>query len=111
MAENISGSTTSNLTLVTVSPVDAGIFDVVVTNSQGSVTSSIATLTVTCPTITLNPAFLPGGAVGVAYAQNISPSGGAAPYVFTVSGGDLPPGTSLSGSGVLSGTPNNQGKL
>lgn len=45
-AGNISGSTTTNLTLASISASDAGNFDVVVTNTVGSVTSVVATLTV-----------------------------------------------------------------
>jgi hypothetical protein len=58
-----------------------------------------------CPTITLSPATLPAGTVGVAYSQTIVGSGGTAPYTFTVVAGALPAGLSLTAAGVLSGTP------
>jgi hypothetical protein len=49
---------------------------------------------------------LPAGYQGVAYSQTISASGGTAPYTYSVSSGEVPPGLSLdSSSGVLSGTP------
>jgi hypothetical protein len=41
----------------------------------------------------------------VPYQQAVTVTGGAAPYQFNVSGGALPPGISLSASGLLSGTP------
>jgi uncharacterized protein with beta-barrel porin domain len=53
----------------------------------------------------LSPSTLPGGQVGVAYAQTIGASGGTGPYAFAVSGGALPPGLALSSDGVLAGTP------
>jgi hypothetical protein len=57
----ISGKTASTLAFVNVQISDAGSYDCVITNSQGSVTSSAATLTVDAfgvsipPTITLQP--------------------------------------------------------
>jgi hypothetical protein len=58
-----------------------------------------------CPTLTLAPATLPNGTVGVAYAQTITASGGAAPYTFDVTSGALPIGLTLTSAGVLAGTP------
>src|SRR5262249_18586741 len=56
------------------------------------------TLTVTspCPTVMLNPGALPAGQTGAAYSQQLSASGGAAPYSFALSAGALPNGMSLS---------------
>ena len=60
----------------------------------------------TCPFITVNPATLPNGIVGIAYSQTISAVGGTAPYTFTVSSGALPPGLTLNATtGVIAGTP------
>jgi hypothetical protein len=58
-----------------------------------------------CPAITLAPATLPNGAIGVAYSQTITASGGTAPYTFTVTAGALPAGLTLTPAGVLAGTP------
>ena len=49
----ISGATTDDLTLANVQMSDAGSYTVVVTNSYGSVTSSVAALTVQLPTPTV----------------------------------------------------------
>jgi uncharacterized protein len=57
-----------------------------------------------CPTITLNPTTLPGGTTGVGYNQQITAMGGVSPYVFSFTG-TLPTNLTLSGGGVLSGTP------
>ena len=54
---------------------------------------------------------LPGGTTGVAYNQTIMVSGGASPYSFAVTGGNLPPGLSLNNSGALTGTPTNNGSF
>ena len=62
-----------------------------------------------CPTITISPATLPNGAVGVAYSQTLTASGGTAPYTFTITSGALPPGLALSTAGVVSGTPTTAG--
>jgi Ice-binding-like/Putative Ig domain/IPTL-CTERM motif len=63
----------------------------------------------TCPMITLAPPMLPTGKVGVAYSQQITASGGLAPYTFSVVGGTLPAGLTLSSGGLLSGTPTTLG--
>jgi lysophospholipase L1-like esterase len=53
---NISGATDATLTLNNVQPTDAGSYRVVVTNSAGSVTSAVASLTVWLPpSITAQP--------------------------------------------------------
>ncbi len=62
-----------------------------------------------CPIITVNPATLPNGTVGMPYNQTLTATGGAAPYSFAVTAGALPPGLSLSSAGQLSGTPSTGG--
>ena len=105
-----SGATTSNLTIANVQVANAGNYAVVVGNSCGAVTSAPpAVLTVTCPAITLTPSTLPASAVGAAYSQGLTASGGTGPYSFTNTAGSLPAGLSISGGGVLSGTPSTSG--
>jgi hypothetical protein len=60
---------------------------------------------VRCPLITISPATLPAGTVGVPYSQTLTATGGTAPFTFTVSSGALPPGLTLSSAGAISGTP------
>lgn len=62
-----------------------------------------------CPVITLSPATLPNATQGVAYNQQVTASGGTAPYTFSVNSGALPAGTVLAGGGLLSGTPTTAG--
>jgi hypothetical protein len=62
-----------------------------------------------CPALTLVPPSLPTGSPGSPYMETITASGGAGPYMFSVSGGSLPPGITLAANGVLSGTPTTAG--
>ncbi|HMV86208.1 MAG TPA: putative Ig domain-containing protein, partial [Blastocatellia bacterium] len=63
------------------------------------------TITENCSALTLSPASLPDGAVGAAYNQQLTVTGGTAPYSFAVTAGALPGGLALSGTGAISGTP------
>ena len=54
--------------------------------------------------LVISPASLPQPIVGVAYSQTLATTGGTAPYTYSLGGGILPPGLSLSSSGVISGT-------
>jgi large repetitive protein len=59
------------------------------------------------PTITTTS--LPAAAVGVAYTQALTASGGNAPLTWAVATGTLPEGLTLSSTGTLSGTPTTAG--
>ena len=52
----VSGTTNASLTLTNVQTTQAGSYTVVVTNNAGSITSAVATLTVTNPVVTLSVA-------------------------------------------------------
>jgi uncharacterized protein (TIGR03437 family) len=109
-----SGSLPSNITLnlstglLSGTPLVSGSFPFTVkaTDTGGCEGSQAYTLVIgNCPIITIAPGALPSGIVGVVYDQALSPSGGAPPYTFSMTSGLLPPGLSLSASGVISGTP------
>ncbi|SDA92623.1 putative Ig domain-containing protein [Mesorhizobium qingshengii] len=68
-------------------------------------------LSVAGPTLVVSPTNPPAGAVGFAYSQQLSTSGGTAPYTYSVEIGPLPAGLSLSSSGLISGTPSAQGTV
>ncbi|MDW8412838.1 MAG: putative Ig domain-containing protein [Acidobacteriota bacterium] len=102
------GLTLSTGGVLSGTPTAAGsyTFTVTATDANGCTGSQTYTVTISCPTITLSPATLPNGFIGVSYSQTITASGGTAPYMFSVSAGTLPTGLTLnSGTGVISGTP------
>ncbi len=61
--------------------------------------------------LSLVPGELPAGMEGEAYEAQLEAQGGQPPYVFAVAEGDLPPGLSLSGAGLLSGLPEQTGEF
>jgi uncharacterized repeat protein (TIGR01451 family) len=83
-------------------------FTVTATDAFGCATSQAYTLGV-CTAVTIAPAALPPATVGVPYGQEFAGSGGTGPYAFAVTGGALPPGLTLSGAGLLAGTPSEAG--
>ncbi|WP_245626443.1 putative Ig domain-containing protein [Stenotrophomonas ginsengisoli] len=54
--------------------------------------------------LVITPDSLPGAVYGQAYRQQLTVSGGSAPYQYTVAAGSLPGGLSLSADGQLSGS-------
>ncbi len=69
------------------------------------------TITITPPAspITVSPASLPTMTAGTSFSQNLTSTGGVAPYTYTLQSGVLPVGLTLSSGGVLSGTPTQRG--
>ena len=82
-------------------PVRIGVTDSAQRSDIASFTLVIqaAALTITTP----SPA--PNGVVGTPYSLTFVATGGSSPYVFTLAGGNLPNGLTLSPSGALTGTP------
>ncbi|MFN7976184.1 MAG: putative Ig domain-containing protein, partial [Acidobacteriota bacterium] len=81
-------------------------FTITATDANSCTGSRAYTVTIACATITVNPASLPNGTIGVAYSQTVTASGGTAPYTFAVTAGALPAGLALNAAtGVISGTP------
>ncbi|MBI5641313.1 MAG: putative Ig domain-containing protein [Nitrospirae bacterium] len=63
-------------------------------------------LTVNCPPLAVTTsASLPPSRAGEAYSAQVQASGGQAPYAYSIIGGSLPAGLSLSPSGFISGVP------
>ncbi|WP_173420467.1 putative Ig domain-containing protein [Ensifer adhaerens] len=60
---------------------------------------------IAAPVINVTPDSPPDGGVGTAYSVQFSATGGTPGYTYTRDSGSLPAGLSLSGSGLLSGTP------
>ncbi len=86
-----------------------------VTLDTNTVNMSTCAAAVVCPAITVSPATLPGGTVGLAYSQTVTASGGSPSYSFLVTSGALPPGLSLSGATAstinVAGTPTTGGSF
>jgi uncharacterized repeat protein (TIGR03803 family) len=74
----ISGTTTTDLTIANVQMSDAGDYTVVVTNTYGSVTSSVAALTVQPPTPTVLTANGSGSSISNGFGFNLSGMAGQA---------------------------------
>ena len=92
-------------------PTTAGAFSYTIKamdNGGGSMTQTISGTI--APLLVLTSA-TPGNAeVGVSYSQANTASGGTTPYVYSVSAGALPAGTTLNTStGLVSGTPSTAG--
>ncbi|MBX7207515.1 MAG: putative Ig domain-containing protein [Verrucomicrobiaceae bacterium] len=83
----------------------AATFTITATDANGCTGARSFTVTPACPTITVNPATLPDGTVNTAYNQTVTATGGIAPYSFAVTLGSLPAGLTMTGGGVISGTP------
>jgi len=92
-------------------PTSAGTFNftVRVTDSSAAIaTQSFALVIASGLTISSNSP-LPSGSTGTSYSQTLSASGGMQPYSWALASGGLPPGLTLSGGGLISGTPTSAG--
>ena len=84
----------------------ASSFTIRATDTLGAIGSRAYTVTITPAPIVVSPSSLPGGAVGAAYSQVVSATGGTGGYTFSVSAGSLGAGLTLNAStGLISGTP------
>ncbi|MEP7342406.1 MAG: S8 family serine peptidase [Acidobacteriota bacterium] len=105
----ISGTVPPGLTLngdtLSGMPTQIGSFNFTITavDNNGCIGSRNYTLSVSCSALTITPATLPNGVIGKAYSQPLSTNGVGAVTFNLI--GSLPPGLSLSSSGLLSGTP------
>src|SRR5207249_4089854 len=91
-------------------PVGTHTITIRATDNCGASTDASFMLNVTCPTITVGPATIPNGTVGLPYlATSFSATGGNGSVTFSLSG-TLPNGMSLV-SGQLAGTPTQSGSF
>jgi len=84
-------------------------FTVQAKDSTGDTATKAFTLTIAASLAIATPSPLISGEAAVAYSQTLAVVGGTPPYVFSVSGGGLPPGLTLSAGGALAGTPTTAG--
>lgn len=112
----ISGALPAGLTLspqglISGTPTAAGTFGVQiqVADQAGATASRAFSILVTTGVVISTNAQLPSAVPNVPYSQTLVAAGGAGPYQWALTAGNLPPGLNLSPTGVLSGTPTTAG--
>ena len=103
------GLTLSSSGQLSGTPTTPGMYDFYIRANDGNGCFGERTYTLIvnspCPIITVSPNTLPVGQVGLAYSVAFSAIGGTGPYAYTIIGGPLPAGLSLSSNGSITGTP------
>src|SRR5262249_10241565 len=93
----------------TITCTHGGTYSIVLTASDGDNPPVAATAPVTvvaCSLLTIAPAALPPASAGRAFSLNLSTTNANGATTFAVAAGSsLPKGLTLSGAGLLSGTP------
>ena len=103
-----SGLSLSASGVLSGTPTQTGTFPitVTVTDSNGCTgTGATYTLIISCQTIFVTNPATTTGTVDAAFGQTFTQSGAIGTATFTLASGSLPPGLTLSSSGVLFGTP------
>jgi hypothetical protein len=107
----IPGTLPPGLTLtdcvISGTPTVAGpfTFTVQADDSKGSTTTRPYTIVITCPKITIDPPVLPPATTCQQFCVKLTPSCAVGTTVFSVTGGALPPGGTLSPDGLLCVSP------
>ena len=103
---SLSGSTIAG------TPTKAGQYPVVlnVADASGLTAAALYAFAVT-EQLTIPLPSVPNGTNGLSYAAVLSAFGGTAPYTWTITSGSLPPGLTLSTTGIISGTPTATGSF
>ena len=83
-------------------------FTVKVTDATGQSATQATSISISAGVSTTFAA-PPAAVKGIAYSVTLTATGGTTPYTWSVNAGTLPPGITLSSSGVLSGTPTTTG--
>ncbi|WP_193317196.1 putative Ig domain-containing protein [Janthinobacterium sp. FT14W] len=92
----------------TVTATGAYVFGIQVTDSTSGTPLTVTknySVSIAVPTLSITPTGLPAGGLSVPYSQQMSTANGTGPFAYVVESGSLPAGITLSGSGLLSGTP------
>jgi hypothetical protein len=102
-------------------PTTAGTFQIIARVTDSAVPTAavmIAPLGIVIAPATAalsitTPDTLPDATIGTPYSQALTATGGTQPYTWSIPSGNgsLPPGLSLSSSGVVSGTPTTEGEF
>jgi hypothetical protein len=104
-AATITGQSNGSLTLTVPLSLSLGSQPITLTNPDGSVAVQFSAVGPPGFSVTT----LAPGQLGVPYSQSLPVAGGAGPYSYALTFGSLPAGLTLSGSGVVSGTPTRAG--
>ena len=104
-------SLTPGTGVISGTPTTTGSYPITVQVTDSELTPATATGSFT---ITINPtpplqvttSSLTVGTQGVRYSDSLAATGGVPPYSWSLTSGPLPAGLTLSGTGVISGTPN-----
>jgi hypothetical protein len=86
-------------------PTSVGTFNFTVRVIDANGIADYKGFTTTIAKTTITTASLPNGKVNNAYNKTMAANSGTAPYSWSVTGGALPTGLTLSTGGVISGTP------
>jgi hypothetical protein len=104
---------TAGLIAGTPTAVGTSTFAVIVFGGDdcaGTATFTLATSAVHIPSLAVTtPSTLPSGAIGAAYSQTLTATGGVPPYTWSVTAGALPAGLTVSSAGAIAGTPTGSG--
>ncbi len=105
----ITATSTTMATYTAPSPVTSNLAVTVTATSQ-ELSSKSASVTITvAPSPSITTATLPNATLNSPYSSTLSATGGTGTLNWSVISGTLPAGLSLSGAGVISGTPTTAG--
>lgn len=105
------GLSLSSIGDITGTPTAVGnfTFTVTVTDAAAQTISRQYSINISPTTLTITTNALPNGNLSVAYSQALVAAGGVTPYTWSLAGGALPAGVTVSAGGVISGTPTASG--
>src|SRR6202035_4203699 len=106
------GLTLSSAGLLSGTPTTAGTFSFTAKVTDAAAQTATAPLQISiapAPLLITTTSPLTSGQATVAYSATLAATGGTTPYTWSVTGGALPGGLTLSSAGLLSGTPTTAG--
>lgn len=103
-------SLTTTTGVISGTPATTGSYPirVQVTDSESTPQTATGDFTITInptPQLQVTTSSLPAGTQGVRYSNSLAATGGVPPYSWSLTSGPLPAGLTLSGTGIISGTP------
>ena len=109
-------SLTAATGVISGTPTTTGSYPIMVqvTDSERTPVTAKADFTITIdttPTLQVTTSSLLPGTQGVFYTKTLAATGGVPPYSWSVTAGSLPAGLTLSGTGIIAGTPTASGSF